>query len=160
MAFFQAKQVRLQKAIPTAMDGVCVVPIVGEFVIPAGFANGDVVEMGGLPPGHIPVDAIFHWPDIDSNGTPTVTADIGLVTGQFGLVLGSRDCGNQFVGGSTVPRTGGVDRVNKSLSTIEPTDTERGWGFKVTAAIATLATGGKVRAVLYAAPAPQGADFA
>lgn len=157
MALFQSKQVLLQKAIPAALSAVDLVPITGEFVIPAGLALNDIIEMGGLPAGHIPVDVIVHWPDIDSNGAPTVTADAGLITGRFGdSVLGSRACGNEFFAASIIPRTGGIDRLGKSLAGIAPSTTERGWGLKVSAAIATLATGGTIRATLLCEPCPIG----
>ena len=161
MALFQSKQVLLQKAIPAAISGVDLVPITGEFVVPAGLAINDIIEMGGLPAGHIPSDVLIHWPDMDSNGTPLISADVGLITGRFGdPVLGSRACGNEFVAGSQVPRTGGIDRLAKSLAGIAPTNTERGWGIKIGAAAATLATGGVIRATLYVEPAPLGVDFA
>ncbi len=161
MALFQSKQVLAQKAIPAAISGVDLVPITAEFVIPAGLALNDIIEMGGIPAGHIPVDAIAHLPDADTNATPLGTLDMGIITGRFGdPVLGSRACGSEFVAADTVIRAGGVARAAKSLAGIAPTLTERGWGFKVSAAMATLATGGTIRATLYVEPAPQAVAFA
>lgn len=161
MALFQSKQVIAQKAIPAALSGVDLVPITAEFTVPAGLALNDIIEMGGIPAGHIPVDLIVHAPDMDSNGTPLITLDAGILTGRFGdPVLGSRACGNEFFAASQVGRVGGVARADKSLAGIAPSNTERGWGLKVAAAAATLAVGGKIRATLFVEPAPQGVDFA
>lgn len=154
MALFQSKQVIANKAMATARDGASLVPITGEFVIPAGFANNDIVEMACLPAYHIPVDLIVHVPDVDTNGSPTATFDYGVITGRFGdPVLGSRACGNEFGAGVVTPRTGGVDRTTKSLSAINASTSDRGVGIKVSAAIATLATGGVVRFTLLCEPA-------
>lgn len=161
MALFQAKQVIAQKAIPASRDGVTLVPITGEFVVPAGLALNDIIEFGGIPPGFIPSDLIVHAPDMDSNGTPTITLDAGLISGRFGdPVLGTRACGNEFFAGSNVAQAGGMARANKSLAGIAPTQTERGWGLKVAAAAATLAVGGTIRATLFVEPAPIGMTFA
>lgn len=161
MALFQSKQVRAQKAIPAALSGVDVVPVTGEFVVPAGLALNDIIEMGGIPPGHVPVDLIVHTPDMDSNGTPLITLDAGIITGRFGdPVLGTRACGNEFFAANQVARVGGIARADKSFAGIAPSNTERGWGLKVAAAAATLAVGGTIRATLLCEPAPISMAFA
>jgi hypothetical protein len=161
MALFQSPQVIAQKALPAARDGVGTVAHTVEFVVPAGLALNDIIEMGGLPAGHIPVDLIVSFPDADSNGTPTVAFDAGLITGRFGdSVLGSRACGSEFFAADTSARAGGVARVNKSLAGIAPTTTEQGWGLKVQAAAATLATGGRIRATFFYVSAPDQVAFA
>ena len=55
MALFKATQVVNKLPVPSANGAVDLVPVVGDFVIPAGFAANDVVEMGGLPDGYVPV---------------------------------------------------------------------------------------------------------
>lgn len=161
MALFQAKQVLLQKAIPAAMSGVDLVPITGEIVVPAGLALNDILEMGGIPVGHVPVDFILHAPDMDSNGTPLIALDAGIITGRFGdPVQGSRACGTEFLTASQVARTGGIARLDKSMAGVLPSLVERGWGLKVQAAAATLAVGGTIRATLFCEPAPNGMAFA
>lgn len=161
MALFQSNQVKAQKALPAARDGVATVAVTTEFVIPAGLALNDIIEMGGIPAGHIPVDVVVSFPDTDSNGTPLVAFDAGIISGRFGdPVLGSRACGNEFFAADTTARAGGIARANKSLAGVAPKLTEQGWGLKVQAAAATLATGGTVRATLFLASAPDQVAFA
>lgn len=160
MALFQSPQVIAQKAIPASRDGVGTVAITGEFVVPAGLALNDVIEMGGLPAGHIPVDLVVSFPDADSNGTPTVAFDAGLISGRFGDTVSARTCGSEFFAADVTARTGGLARANKSLAGVAPVLTEQGWGLKVQAAAATLATGGRIRATLFLVPAPDQVAFA
>lgn len=161
MALFQSNQVKAQKAIPASLDGVATIAITGEFTVPAGLAANDIIEFGGLPAGHIPVDIVVNFPDADSNGTPTIAFDSGLITGRFGdPVLGSRACGNEFFAASTAAQAGGVARLSKSLSGVAPSLQEKGWGLKVSTGAATLATGGTIRATLFVAPAPDQVAFA
>jgi hypothetical protein len=161
MALFQSPQVIANKAIPASRDGVGTVAITAEFVVPAGLALNDIIELGGLPAAHIPVDLVVSFPDADSNGTPLIAFDAGLITGRFGdPVLGSRTIGSEFFAADTTARTGGLARANKSLSGIAPVTGEQGWGLKVQAAAATLATGGRIRATLFAVPAPAEVAFA
>lgn len=155
MALFQSKQVIAQKAIPMPLDGTTLTPITGEFVVPAGLALNDIIEMGGLPQGCNPVDLIVHLPDMDSNGTPLISLDAGLISGRFGdPVQGSRACGNEFFAADVVARTGGIARANKSLAGIVGSQAERSWGLRVAAAAATLAVGGTIRATLLVEPCP------
>jgi hypothetical protein len=159
MALHQSEQVIAQKAIPASRDGVALIAITGEFVVPAGLAANDVIEMGGIPPGHYPVDLVVHAPDMDTNGTPTVTLDAGLLSGRFGAADDARTCGNEFFAASTVGQAGGIARAAKSLAGIAPT-AEVGWGLKVATGAATLATGGTIRATLLCVPAPGPVSYA
>jgi hypothetical protein len=154
MALFQSKQVKAQKAIPASRDGVALVHITGEFVVPAGLAANDVIELGGLPAGHIPVDLIVNLPDMDTGAG--LTLDAGLLSGNFGANDGARTCGNEFFAASTTGQAGGLARAAKSLAGVVPASGERGWGLKVAAAAAGLATGGTIRATLLCIPAPSG----
>ena len=152
MALHQSKQVKANKAIPASRDGVAVVAITGEFVVPAGLALNDVIELGGIPAGHVPVDLVVNLPDMDSNGAPTITLDAGLISGRFGNPDNARTCGNEFFAASTAAQTGGLARAAKSLSGVVPASSEVGWGLKVAAGAATLATGGTIRATLFVVP--------
>lgn len=156
MALHQSKQVKAKNAVPGSRDGVAVIAITAEFVVPAGLALNDVIEMHGLPAAHIPVGLDVHLPDMDSNGTPLLTLDAGILSGRLGDPDNARTCGNEFFAADTTARTGGIAKANKSLAGIAPVagNADRAWGLKVAAAAATLAAGGVIRATLFAVPAP------
>lgn len=159
MALFQSKQVIANKAIPASRDGVGMVAIVGDFVVPAGLAANDIIEMVGLPAGHIVLGVDVHAPDMDT-GT-TITLDAGVLTGRFGdPVLGSRACGNEFFAASTVAQAGGIARETKSLAGLSPTTGERGLGLKVAAGATGLTTGGTIRFVARVIATPAGVALA
>jgi hypothetical protein len=161
MALFQSKQVAAKNPVPTSLDGVAAVAITAEFVVPAGLAANDIIEMFALPAGHVPIDLIVNLPDMDTNGTPTITLDAGLITGRAGdPVLGSRTCGNEFFAASTTGQAGGLARAAKSLAGIAADSATRGWGLKVATGAATLATGGTIRATLLCVPAPGPVSYA
>lgn len=159
MALFQSKQVAANRAVPTSRDGVGAIAITAEFVVPAGLAANDIIEMFALPAGHVPIDLIVNLPDMDS-GTG-ITLDAGLISGRFGdPVLGSRACGNEFFAASTAGQAGGLARAAKSLAGIVPDSAARGWGLKVAAAATGLTTGGTIRATLLAVPATDRVSYA
>jgi hypothetical protein len=151
----QAKQVVAQKAIPAPVDGVQVIAIIGDFVVPTGLVVNDVIEMGGLPADCVPVNLIVSTEDMDSNGTPLITLDAGIISGNFGALDNARTCGNEFFAASTVGQAGGIQAMNKAAGAmLAPSTSDRGWGLKVAAAAATLTVGAKVRAVLFVAAKP------
>lgn len=116
----------------------------------AQVTNGQIIEMGPLPAGCDFVDAVLDTDDLDSNGTPTLTADVGLMSGDFGVVDGARTCGNEIFDGDTKVQSGGVARP--SLATafrVARSDTNRGIGIKLATAAATAAAGKIGLTVIY-----------
>jgi hypothetical protein len=64
----------------------------------AQVANGNIVEFGVLPAGCVPVDVILDVGDLDSDGSPAITIDVGL------------DGSDVFMDGVTTGQAGGVAR--------------------------------------------------
>lgn len=126
-----------------------VVTVALEFTVPAGLAANDVIEMGPLPAYSTVVDATLDVDDLDTNGTPTISLDVGIVSGNAGENNGARTCGNEFFAADTTARAGGIARMSKSTGfRIAKTDADRGVGIKLAAGAATLAVGSKIRLLL------------
>ena len=59
---------------------------------------------------HTIADAILICDDLDSNGSPAITLDVGLLTGTVGDATNSRTCGAEIFSASTAAQTGAVAR--------------------------------------------------
>jgi hypothetical protein len=141
----QSTQVARQDPVPSA-NGIEDITLVGDFTVPTGLVINDVVEMVILPAGYVPVDASAYIEDSDSNGAPLITLDLGIISGTAGVADNARTCANEAFAASTVAQTGGVARpTKKDWGLIAPTTADRGLGFKVAAAAATLTVGAKWR---------------
>jgi hypothetical protein len=157
MAFFQAKQVVANKALPSPIGADDTTTIVGEFVVPTGLANGDIIEMAGLPVYAIPVDLTVCGDQVDSNGTPTVSLDCGYLSGNYGANDSSRTIGNEFFAADTSFRNaagGFVRSAKKNGFMVTPATTEKGIGLKLAAGAATLVVGAKIRLMVAVVAAP------
>ena len=93
MATKQSVQIA-QKQPSISASGFEAVPVVGDYVTVAGIVLNDVIEMGILPAGYVPIDAKFLCDDVDSNGSPLLTLDCGIMTGTPGDAVSVRTCGN------------------------------------------------------------------
>lgn len=150
MALFRATQCSRLTPYPSADGARDLVPIIGDFTVPAGFAAGDVVEMGALPPGYVPVDLIA---DNQALGV-TVTADFGILSGNY-LDSGARTCGAQFAAAQAL-QTAGIKRLSAAGGArLAPSTAERSWGF-VASAVATPTVGAVIRATLLVRPQSEG----
>lgn len=156
MALHKATQVANGLPVPNADRAIELIPIFGDFTVPAtGFASGDVVEMAPLPPGTVPVDLIVDPEDLGG----TMTADVGILSGEYGKALdGSgnpRTCGAQFIPAADLG-TAGIKRMSAAgAGRIAPSDTVRGVGFSFTT-VTTPTPGAKVRLTLLCRPAIEG----
>lgn len=157
MALHKATQVASGLPVPTADRATDLVPIFGDFTIPAsGFASADVVEMAGLPAGYVPVDVIIDHEDCGG----TITGDVGVLTGEYGKAVdangAARDCGAEFISAGDFG-SAGVKRMNAAGGgRIAPVDYTRGVGFKFTT-VTTPTAGAKIRFTLLCRPAIEGA---
>lgn len=141
---------------PNAGNATDLVPSFGDYVTLAGFAAGDIVEMAPLPPGHVPVDVILDIEDTDSNGAPTITVDVGIMSGAWGD-SGARTMGAEFIAASTVAQAGGIARMSVvNGGKVAPSTTTRSIGLKVVGAIATLVVGAKLRVTVLSRPQVEG----
>lgn len=112
----------------------------------------DIIDIGVLPAGHTVSDAILMCDDLDSNGTPLVALDVGIMSGNPGET-GSRTCGNELFAADTSARTGATARMSKLAGfNILPTDLDRSIGVKIQAAPATAVAGRvRIRVFMHAA---------
>lgn len=153
MALKRATQIVAQQVVPSADAATDVIAIFGDYTTVAGLAADDVIEMCPLPAGYVPVDVMADVEQIDSDGSPTITLDCGLLSGAFGSTDSARTCAATFISASTVAQAGGIARMSAAGGgRIAPTTADRGVGFKVSAAIATLVVGAKLRLTLRARP--------
>lgn len=153
MALKQAKQIVALLAVQSAVGNEAI-PITGDFVIPAGLADGDIVEMAALPPGYVPVDVVAACEDLDS--TTDMTIDAGVLSGDYGVKDNARTMGSEFFAASTIGQAGGVARAAKQQGfMIAPADNTRGLGLKFVDA-GTPIVGAKIRFIAWVRPAIEG----
>jgi hypothetical protein len=106
--------------------------------IPAALLINDQLEMLVLPAGHVPVDLFYDTDDLDSNGTPLIAFDAGIMTGTPGDTVSARTIGAEFFSADTTPRAGGVARTTRVQGMrIFPVEFDRSVAIKVQAAPAT-----------------------
>lgn len=136
--------------IPSGDTATELVAIVATFVVPAGLAVNDVIEMGPLAANMVVADLTVDFPDLDSNVSPTIKFDAGILTGNY-QDAGSRDCDASLIAASTAAQAGGIARMSSAGAlSLGPNTTDKSWGLKVNTAAATLTTGGTIKAILYA----------
>lgn len=114
-------------------------------------ALNDIIDIGILPANHTISDVIIDTDDLDTNGTPLMSVDVGILSGTPGDTVSVRTMSNEFFAADTTVRTGGVARMTKSAGfRITPTGSDRSIGVKITAAAATQAstTSGKFRLIV------------
>lgn len=121
--------------------------------------NGNFFDLGVLPAYHTIVDMILIPDDLDSNGTPTVTLDVGLVSGTPGDATSNRTIGAEFFSADIGVRTGALSRMSLvSGFKVIATETDRSIGVKISAAAATAAAG-RVRVLAFMAPTDHKIQF-
>lgn len=148
MANFKSKQGVLRYPAPTPVDAVSLIPVTGEYLTKTGDVIGDIVEMGAIPAGCIPVDVIV------DNGAlgASATLDVGILSGDYDAA-GVRTMGNEFIAAGAAA-TAGVLRRNKNVNAVAVEAGDKGWGIKFLGA--NPAVGQLVRATLFVRPAPVG----
>lgn len=124
---------------PGFAGAVCAVR--ATFTVPTTIVEGDIVELVGLPPGCVPVDAIFDSDDLDS-GTPAIVWDIGIMSGEFGDTDPTRSCGDELFDGITTSQAGGLVRPTLAdAQRIAASGAARGIGAKLVTDAATAVAG-------------------
>lgn len=109
---------------------------------PVTAAANDIFEMVPVPVGFRVVDVILDADDLDTNGAPTITLDVGFMSGTPGDNDSARTVGAEFFSASTVAQAGGLVRPTlKTAVRDAPTSAERAIGVKVNAAGTTKAAG-------------------
>jgi len=137
-------------------DGYEPTAINGTFIVPAGVAANDVIEMVALPAGYVPLDVTLDTEDLDTATASSL--NVGILSGDYGVVDNTRVCGAEFIAASTIGQTGGIARMAVMGATrIAPTTNDRGVGIKVVAAAGTPVVGAKIGLTLWCRPAINGA---
>lgn len=126
--------------MPTA-DGADVIAVRMEYSIAAVLALNDVIYMGDLPAGHVPVDFMLDSDDV-SAGADVVMA-VGIINGtDNGLSTAAADGGAAWLSGSTIGQAGGMARPTTNvLSRVTSSETSRRVGVHISTAATTTTTG-------------------
>ena len=108
----------------------------------AQVVNGNFFDVGVLPAYHTVTDMVLIPDDLDSNGTPTITLDVGIVSGTPGDATSNRTIGAEFFSADIGARTGTLARMSLASGfKVIPTEADRSIGVKISAASATAAAG-------------------
>lgn len=120
-----------------------------------GTVVNDILEMGVLPAGHVPVDWYFSASDLDTNGAPTHAVSFGVLTAdKSDISTAAADGGAVWQSGITAGQAGTLVRNTGVVQhAVQPSSANRSLGFKVTTASATKAAG-KLRCCVLCRAAP------
>lgn len=144
------------KRVRNTVNGDCAGDVVvNRFFVDLAAADlvaNNVIDLGVLPAGHTVVDAVLIPDDLDTNGTPTITLDVGLMSGTPGDGVSVRTVGAELFSASTAAQTGAVANMAlKTGFTIQSSAADRSIGVKVVAGAATGAAG-RLRLIVSMAP--------
>ncbi|HJV52784.1 MAG TPA: hypothetical protein VJ652_15055 [Noviherbaspirillum sp.] len=118
----------------------------------AQVAAGNIVDIGILPAGHTVVDSVLVPDDLDTNGSPTITLDVGIMSGTPGDDTSVRTCGAELFSASTAAQGGTPTRMSAKTGFLIPSvGYDRSIGVKINAGAATAAAG-RVRVLVTMAP--------
>lgn len=146
--FYKTDWTKGKRPTPEAVQAGVVAFETFEFALTGALAVNDVIEMGILPANNRIVDAMLDSDDLDTGGTPAITLDVGIMSGEVGDTSLSRTVGTELYTASTVARAGGMERTSKAQR-LAPTNADRSIGVKVAAGPAAGATTGKIRLTVF-----------
>ena len=129
--------------IPITYPGAAGVVVAQRYTIevPTSVVDGDIIELGCIPPGCRVVDMILDSDDLDT-GTPAIVLDVGVMSGSWGDNDAARTCGDEFLDGVTVAQAGGVVRPTLAKAfRVDAAATARSIGVKIVTDAATAAAG-------------------
>jgi len=130
---YTATQTGAADTVPGVGDGHAVKAICGVFALTAALAAGDTISTPNLPNGATVLDVILSTSDLDTNGTPTITFDVGDAA-----------VSNRYIAASNVGQAGGVARMNQPAAAPFTLTSKGPVVAKVNAGPATGATTGTV----------------
>jgi hypothetical protein len=125
----------------------------------AQLTAGQIIDLGPLQANMTIADCTLIADDLDTNGTPLVTLDVGILSGTPGDAVSVRTMGAEIFSASPAAQTGVAQRA--SLATafkIAATDYDRSIGVKINAAPATAAAG-RIRMKVFMEPANKETPF-
>ncbi|WP_288075944.1 hypothetical protein [Pseudomonas sp.] len=117
------------------------------YEVTGNLAIGDIVEIGELPPYAYVVDATVFTEGVFTGAT----ADIGLVSGDYGVADNARTSGNElFAAADLAAASTAVVRISKPAAfLLGHTEQSRGLGVKIAGAAITGAVGKKIHLLLH-----------
>lgn len=126
------------KQMPIAQGGE-VLSVRVAFTLPA-FGAGDVIELLVLPEDHVPIDWYVDVDDIDTNGSPTATFDVGIINAAETAVSAvAADGGAKWATALTTAQAGGFVR-NTGIATGRTLPSATGRRFVGVVAVGAAAT--------------------
>lgn len=147
MAFTNTNDILAGRTPVVTPSGCEVVAQRGQIALVA--ADLDANDTGAvciLPAGCVPVGLVYDSDDLDTNGTPTITASVGICN------AGVTDLDSVWVAGITGSRDGTASSVvSTAMMRVAATNADRKVGIKFTAAAATKAAGNVGLTLLYRA---------
>lgn len=151
MATFESTAIDDGKPIVTPQSAGEVMVQYGEATLTDALAANDLIVLGVLPADCMLVDLIFTSDDLDSDGTPAIVMDVGILN----AAEDDLETNQTIISATDVGQAGGVVRGNiKNMydrTYIDVSTSDRKIAAKVTTVAATPAAG-KVRAsILYRA---------
>lgn len=131
-----------KKPVPQPFDA-SVIQVVIDVAFPAvNYVIADLHQLVTIPAGVQVVDYEIIFPDVDSNGTPTIACSIGTEN------AGGTDLGTVWDAGLLAGQTGAIVRNPSSACAQQVTTAERKVSLKFTAAAATYTGLNKVGQVV------------
>lgn len=121
--------------------------------------TGNIIDIGLLPAGHTVSDAVLIPDDLDTDGTPALALDVGIMSGTPGDSVTVRTCGAEIFSGSTAGQTGAIARPTlPGAFKILPVEYDRSIGVKIATQSATAAAG-RIRLRVFMHPADHKLQF-
>lgn len=147
MALLKTDYANGVKRMPEA-QGAEVVAVRMEYSLAAALILDDVIEMGFLPAGHVPVDCIIDSDDLDTNGSPAIDIEVGILNAAKDDIDATASGGAAWTGtdDSVAQAAVGLSRATgRAITRVVPDATdEQSVGIHVTTAPATGATSGDI----------------
>ena len=128
-------------------------------VTAAQIAADAMFDVGILPAYHTIVDMVLIPDDLDTDATPAITLDVGLLSGTPGDATSDRTIGAEFFSASTAAQGGTATRMSLASGfKVIPTEADRSIGVKVVTD-ADVAAAGRIRLLCFMAPVDHKVQF-
>ena len=138
MSLYQAREVMGYRPTPNARRTGATTTVRGLVIPTVALVLNDQMEACILPADHVPVDLYYDTDQLDTNGSPLITLNVGIMTGTPGDNVNARTIGTEFFSADTTARTGGMARLARRQGVrILPAPFDRSIGITVAAAAAT-----------------------
>lgn len=93
--------------VPVAQEDVTVHE--EKALLAADVAINNIVQLAILPAGCVPVGYVLEADDLDTDGTPAITLDFGILNDAGdGISTDDADGGDEWIDGSTLAQAGGI----------------------------------------------------